>query len=223
MDKPENRTLLQKILYVVVTLLPMAIYMVIYMPTFFWVESRTPAGGFHIIHTAIDDMIPVVEAFIIPYMLWLPYLVAGMIAIAIYSRTVSRKTSYMLMTGMTLFIIISLAYPNALELRAAIPDRQNLFMDIINYLHAIDTPTDVLPSLHVYDAVVVAAGLHLTFKDKKALLIASDVLALLIVLSTMFIKQHSIIDVISAFVIFIPVFIVICFVIKPVNKTADKA
>ena len=223
MDKPENRTLLQKILYVVVTLLPMAIYMVVYMPTFFWVESLTPAGGFHIIHTAIDDMIPVVEVFIIPYILWLPYLVAGMIAIAIYSHQISRKTSYMLMTGMTLFIIISLVYPNALELRAAIPDSQNVFMDLISYLHDIDTPTDVLPSLHVYDAIVVAAGLHLTFKDKKALLIASDILALLIVLSTMFIKQHSIIDVISAFVIFIPVFIVICFVIRPVNRKADKA
>ncbi len=220
MNKQENKSLLQKILYVVVTLLPMAIYMVIYMPTFFWVESLNPAGGFHIIHTAIDDMIPVVEVFIIPYALWLPYLVAGMIAIAIYSRPISRKTSYMLMAGMTLFIIISLVYPNALELRAAIPDRQNIFMDWINYLHQIDTPTDVLPSLHVYDAIVVAAGLHLTFKDKKALLIASDVLAFLIVLSTMFIKQHSIIDVISAFIIFIPVFIITCFVIKPVNKKA---
>ena len=168
------------------------------MPTFFWVESLNPAGGFHIIHTAIDDMIPVVEVFIIPYALWLPYLVAGMIAIAIYSRPISRKTSYMLMAGMTLFIIISLVYPNALELRAAIPDRQNIFMDLINYLHQIDTPTDVLPSLHVYDAIVVAAGLHLTFKDKKALLIASDVLAFLIVLSTMFIKQHSFFDVLTA-------------------------
>ncbi len=220
MNKQENKSLLQKILYVVVTLLPMAIYMVIYMPTFFWVESLNPAGGFHIIHTAIDDMIPVVEVFIIPYALWLPYLVAGMIAIAIHSRPISRKTSYMLMAGMTLFIIISLAYPNALELRAAIPDRQNIFMDLINYLHQIDTPTDVLPSLHVYDAIVVAAGIHLTFKDKKALLIASDVLTILIVLSTVFIKQHSIIDVISAFIIFIPVFIITCFVIKPVNKKA---
>ena len=220
LDKQDNKCLLQKILNVVVTLLPMAIYMVIYMPTFFWVESLSPAGGFHIIHTAIDDMIPVVEVFIIPYALWLPYLVAGMIAIAIYSRPISRKTSYMLMVGMTLFIIISLAYPNALELRAAIPDRQNIFMDWINYLHQIDTPTDVLPSLHVYDAIVVAAGIHLTFKDKKALLIASDVLAFLIVLSTMFIKQHSIIDVISAFIIFIPVFIITCFVIKPVNRKA---
>lgn len=220
MDKQDNKSLLQKILYVVVTLLPMAIYMVIYMPTFFWVESLSPAGGFHFIHTAVDDMIPVVEAFIIPYALWLPYLVVGMIAIAIYSRPISRKTSYMLMAGMTLFIIISLAYPNALDLRAAIPDRQNIFMDMINYLHQIDTPTDVLPSLHVYDAIVVAAGIHLTFKDKKALLIASDILAFLIVLSTMFIKQHSIIDVISAFIIFIPVFIITCFVIKPVNKKA---
>ena len=218
METSENKSLLKKILYVVVTLLPMAIYMVVYMPTFFWVESLSPEGGFHIIHTAIDDMIPVIEIFIIPYALWLPYLVIGMIAIAIKSRKLSRKTSYMLMAGMTLFIIISLVYPNALELRSYIPDRDNIFMTCINYLHSIDTPTDVFPSLHVYDAIVVAAGLHLTFKDKKILLIASDILTLLIVLSTVFIKQHSIIDVIGAFVIFIPVFIVICFVINPVKK-----
>lgn len=221
LNTADNKSLIKKILYVVVTLLPMAIYMVIYMPTFFWVESLEPAGGFHIIHTAVDNMIPVVEVFIIPYALWLPYLVIGMIAIAIRSRKLSRKTSYMLMAGMTLFIVISLVYPNALELRAAIPDRQNIFMDLIKYLHSIDTPTDVLPSLHVYDAIVVAAGLHLTFRDKKVMLVLSDILTVLIVLSTMFIKQHSIIDVISAIILFIPVFIVICFVIKPVGKKKD--
>ena len=218
MESADNKSLIKKILYVVVTLLPMAIYMVVYMPTFFWVESLDHAGNFHIIHTAVDDMIPVIEVFIIPYAMWLPYLVAGMIAIAIRSRKLSRKTSYMLMAGMTLFIIISLVYPNMLELRAAIPDRRNIFMDCINYLHSIDTPTDVLPSLHVYDAIVVAAGLHLTFRDKKVMLVLSDILTALIVLSTMFIKQHSIIDVISAIVMFIPVFIIICFVIKPVGK-----
>lgn len=218
MEPADNKSLIKKILYVIVTLLPMAIYMVVYMPTFFWVESLDHAGNFHIIHTAVDDMIPVIEVFIIPYAMWLPYLVAGMIAIAIRSRKLSRKTSYMLMAGMTLFIIISLVYPNMLELRAAIPDRRNIFMDCINYLHSIDTPTDVLPSLHVYDAIVVAAGLHLTFRDKKVMLVLSDILTALIVLSTLFIKQHSIIDVISAIVMFIPVFIIICFVIKPVGK-----
>ena len=217
-EKTDNKSLLKKILYVVVTLLPMAIYMVIYMPTFFWVESLDHGGNFHIIHTAVDDMIPVIEVFIIPYALWLPYLVIGMIAIAIRSRSISRKTSYMLMAGMTLFIIISLAYPNILELRAAIPDRENVFMDLIKYLHSIDTPTDVLPSLHVYDALAVAAGIHFAFSDRKVLLVLSDILCLLITLSTVFIKQHSIIDVIAAFVIFIPVLIIICFVIKPVKS-----
>ncbi|MCR5328817.1 MAG: hypothetical protein K6E12_08225 [Saccharofermentans sp.] len=222
MSEPENKSLLKKILYVVVTLLPMAIYMAFYMPTFFWVESIDHGANFHVIHTAVDDMIPVVEVFIIPYALWLPYLVAGMIAIAIRTRKISRKTSYMLMAGMTLFIIISLLYPNILELRAAIPDRQNIFMDMINYLHAIDTPTDVLPSLHVYDAIVVAAGIHLAFPEKKLVLISSDTLTVLIVLSTVFIKQHSIIDVIAAFVIFIPVLVVTCFVINPVKKGEAK-
>ena len=39
LETAENKSLIKKILYVVVTLLPMAIYMVVYMPTFFWVEG----------------------------------------------------------------------------------------------------------------------------------------------------------------------------------------
>ena len=223
MDKiVENKSLKDKIIYVVLTLLPMAIYMVFYMPTFFWVESLEPAGGFHQIHVALDDKIPVIEGFIIPYAMWLPYLVAGMIALGIRGRVIARKTSYMLMAGMTLFIVICLVYPNAVDLRCQIPDRDNIFMGFIKYLHSIDTPTNVLPSLHVYDALVVAAGIHFGFKDKKAVIIASDILVFLICISTVFVKQHSVLDVLAAIAIFIPVLIIICYVIRPVNKKAEK-
>ncbi len=53
------------------------------------------------------------------------------------------------------------------------------------------------------------------------MLVLSDIRTDLIVLSTMFIKQHSIIDVISAIVMFITVFIIICFVIKPVGRKKE--
>lgn len=222
MENVGTASLKSKIGYVIVTLLPMTIYMVIYMPLFFWIERLEPAGGFNIIHTPLDDMIPVVEAFIVPYILWLPYLLISMVAIGIKSREASRKTSYMLMTGMTLFIIISLVYPNTLELRAQIPERENIFMSLVDHLHDIDTPTNVLPSLHVFDALCVAAGIHMAFGKRKLLLVLSDILVTLIILSTLFIKQHSVIDVLSAMVMFIVLFAVICFVIKPGNSTRRK-
>ena len=131
--------------------------------------------------------------------MWLPYLVIGMIALGIKGRVIARKTSYMLMAGMTLFIIICLVYPNAVDLRCQIPDRNNIFMGFIKYLHSIDTPTNVLPSLHVYDALVVAAGIHIGFKEKKAVVIASDILVFLICISTVFVKQHSILDMLWGF------------------------
>lgn len=195
----------------------MAIYMVIYMPVFFWLESLEPEGGFHIIHTPVDDMIPFFEAFIVPYALWLPYLVIGMIAIGIKSRSISRKTSYMLMTGMTLFVIISLVYPNALELRNVIPERENIFMSMVNYLHEIDTPTNVLPSLHVFDALCVATGVHFAFPKRKTLLALNDIFVTLVALSTLFIKQHSIVDVLSGCMLFVLVFAVFFIVKKPGN------
>lgn len=207
MENTDSVRIRSKILYVVVTLLPMAIFMALYMPAFFLVEGIEPADGFHIIHTPVDDMIPFCEAFIIPYMLWLPYLIIGSVAIGIKSRFFSRTTSYMLMTGMVLFIVISLIYPNALELRCEAPDRENIFMSMVRYLYEIDTPTNVLPSLHVFDVLCVASGIHLSFPKRKLLQILNDIFVVLVILSTMFIKQHSIIDVLSAWLLYILVFL----------------
>ena len=64
----------------------------------------------------------------------------------------------------------------------------------------MDTPTNVLPSIHVYNSI----GIHIAvcrseaLKDRKGIRAASLVLCILICLATMFLKQHSIVDVLMA-------------------------
>ena len=47
-------------------------YAFIYLAWFFHLEETTKPP-YNIIHIALDDSIPFVEAFIIPYLLWFPY------------------------------------------------------------------------------------------------------------------------------------------------------
>ena len=72
-----------------------------------------------------------------------------------------------------------------------------IFTQLIAGIYRTDTPTNILPSIHVFNSLAVYFAIHncQTLKDKKWLQGGSLILSSLIILSTMFIKQHSVIDV----------------------------
>jgi membrane-associated phospholipid phosphatase len=73
---------------------------------------------------------------------------------------------------------------------------------MIRVLWKTDTPTNLWPSIHVYNSL----GAHFAivrskaFEDKKGVKTASLITAVSIIASTMLIKQHSVFDVMTAFV-----------------------
>ena len=51
------------------------LYGFIYMPWFCWLENRRGVRHFFI-HSPLDDQIPFIEYFVIPYLLWFIFIVA---------------------------------------------------------------------------------------------------------------------------------------------------
>lgn len=179
------------------------IFAVFYLGFFFYLENRT-ADSYHIIECRIDRMIPYCSVFIVPYLIWFPYQFA--LLGYFFMGGLDHKEFYRFMTyicgGMTCFLLVSWLYPNALELRPALPRDGGVFDRMVQGLYLIDTPTNVLPSIHVYNSVVF----HITFcrgwergtgSRWKRL---SAVLIVLIIISTVLIKQHSVIDLVLGFV-----------------------
>ena len=72
---------------------------------------------------------------------------------------------------------------------------------MVAHLYKTDTPTNICPSIHVYNTVAVMLGLWRTDSSmhRKAFRIPMNIIGVLIILSTMFIKQHSVLDVAAAF------------------------
>lgn len=180
-------------------LLPIVIYMIIYLTWFFVLESHVTT--YRIIHTGIDDRIPFCEYFVIPYYLWFVYVVAA-VMFALFTDTEEyRKTLVFLITGMTIFLLISTLWPNGHNLRPLDFNHQNFCTRLVASLYRTDTPTNLWPSIHVYNSI----GSHLCImrckftRDKKWIRIPSFVLCVSIIFSTMFIKQHSFFDVCTAF------------------------
>ena len=51
------------------------LYGFIYMPWFIWLEKHV-RQGYYLIHSPLDDYIPFVEYFIVPYFLWFVFIAA---------------------------------------------------------------------------------------------------------------------------------------------------
>lgn len=179
------------------------IYMPLYITCFSWLEMHNDRG-FFIIHSNFDKYIPFLEIFIIPYLLWFLYMSYGIFYM------IFRKNGmdfYLMATflsiGMTLFIIISYVYPNKIDIRPTTFTRDNILIDLVKALYIGDTPTNVLPSIHVFNSIVINFALCKTerYNNRPHLKFLSKLFTMLVVLSTMFLKQHTIIDVLFAIIL----------------------
>ena len=177
------------------------LYAGIYIPWFCYLEKHV-VRNYHVIHMEIDDKIPFNEVFIIPYMLWFAYVAVTFLYFFFFDIRSYRKMCLFLFSGMTIFLIISSIYPNGHLLRPVTFERYNIFTQMVSTLYKADTPTNLFPSIHVYNSI----GTHIAIikseklREKKALCIASFVLMTLIIMSTVMLKQHSMFDVITAFI-----------------------
>lgn len=174
------------------------IYCLVYLMLFSYLEHRT-VPAYNVVHTVFDDMIPFCEFFIVPYLLWFPYMVFAVIYFIFFNKNKHEyyQLIFNLMMGMTIFLIVSYIYPNIQHLRPAEFPRDNIFTHAVQMLYATDTPTNILPSIHVFNSLAIHMSLTNceALREHRKIRYSSLVLTVLIIMSTMFLKQHSVIDV----------------------------
>ena len=174
-----------------------ALYFPFYLACFIFLE-RMEARPYHVIHFPLDQLIPFCEYFIIPYFLWFLYIAAVFIWLFFRDRENFYKYIVFLYTGMTIFLIASAVYPNGHLLRPAKFDRDNIFIRMVCFLYQADTSTNILPSIHVFNSIAAHMAVVHTpgLAKNKWTVRGSRLLAVSIILSTVFLKQHSCVDVI---------------------------
>ncbi len=177
------------------------LYMVGYLIVFQFLE-KTVTTNFHEIHIWIDDEIPFCEYFIIPYLMWFGFVAVTIVYFLFQDKKGYYKLITFLFTGMTIFLLVSYIYPNGHHLRPNVFARDNIFVDLVKMLYEADTDTNVLPSIHVYNSIgcYIAISKCPKLRNKKWIQTGSFVVTVLIIMATMFLKQHSVIDVVAGMV-----------------------
>lgn len=142
-----------------------------------------------VLMTRADDAIPFVPAFSVPYVLYFPFLFGtvlyGILATPQW-RTVALATLVIQGLATLVYFLFQTHVP-----RPAIT-RDGFFELLTRYVYANDRPYNCFPSLHVAHA---AGCLYWTVTFFPAFAAPLAALALAIILSTLFIKQHALADV----------------------------
>ena len=172
----------------------------VYFLSYFLTEHLIAEERCRVIHCALDDVIPFCEYFVVPYLLWFGYVAVTVCWLCIKDKEEGGRLVAFLIAGMTVFIVISAIFPNGLHLRPRTFARDNIFVDMVRKLYVADTSTNVVPSIHVYNSIGIMIAVCRTKLLKKHRLIKGGMLILgvSIICSTVLIKQHSMLDVLTA-------------------------
>ena len=174
------------------------LYWPIYGAFFFFVEKVYRPDGYYSVWCPLDDAIPFCELFLIPYLFWFVYLIGMHVYTLIYDVAAFRKMMYFIMITYSATIIIYLIFPTCQDLRPAEFERDNILTRFMAEYYAFDTNTNVCPSIHVIGSLAVMLTSFHCKDFGRGVKIAFAATGILIALSTVFVKQHSVIDLAAA-------------------------
>lgn len=175
------------------------IFWPIYGFLFLMVERLWIRDSYTPMYCSLDDKIPFCEYFVIPYLFWFVFLVGIQIYTLLYDTEAFKTFMKFIIVSYSVAIIIYILFPNCQELRPVIFERDNLFTQFMTRFYQFDTNTNVCPSIHVIgSAAVMFCAWNCKHLNTTGWRLTFGIMAFLISISTVFLKQHSVLDVLAA-------------------------
>ena len=170
----------------------------LYLGVYRLVQTINPVGIN--LEIGLDTYIPLIPEFAVIYLLYIPMII---FVFAFYWNDYKayRSMSLMLIAVISIAIMIYSVFQT--EVLRPIIASTDFFTRLTNTIYKYDMPNNTFPSLHVALTSTISAFVYEKNANFGMVLIP---LTFLIILSTMFIKQHDFLDIIGglilAFVIF---------------------
>ena len=193
----------------------------VYFALYFLTENLIPAERCHLVHSALDDAIPFLEGFAVPYCFWFLLIAVTLVWFLLYDVESFKRVQVFIMITQAVAMLVYILWPSVQDLRPAQFPRDNFLTHVMGLIYAFDTPTGVCPSLHVAYSLGMASC---WCKCKKApwwwkcfVVVATVVISA----ATAFVKQHSVIDIAAALPLGVLAEILTFHVIYPKKKAQE--
>lgn len=185
-----------------------SIFLVAFQSIFFFLTKPFIKDPY-ILGSSLDNAIPYVPGFIWIYVFW--YFMLFAVPYYIASKNETSLYKYVITYIITIIIsgIIFVAFPNSV-IRANITET-DISNKLVALIYKLDTPAiNCLPSIHCLFSYLFILGVFDCKKNASNIMkFVITTLSILVVLSTLFVKQHVVYDAIASLILAIVFWIIV--------------
>jgi membrane-associated phospholipid phosphatase len=145
-----------------------------------------------ILSTDIDDKIPFLPIFVIPYIIWYAFILGYLVYFWYKDTRVYLKTLTLIVIGELVCFVIYFFFQTTVPRPTLVED--GILIELVGMIYSHDQPYNAFPSIHVLTTFAIILG-NINISNKH--IIHSTfvpVMGSLIIISTLFVKQHYILD-----------------------------
>lgn len=186
-----DKTLQKTKLFPSYAYLPLIITVLLHMTIFWGTKVIMASAVHHSIPVPFDDAIPFAPEWVTIYTATFIFWMLGLAV----CMTRERELCFRMFTGLYIAELICAVFFIALPTVIDRPEAAgSLYYDrLLAQLYAADQPTNLFPSMHCMFAYMVFRGFMIAKLDKPVV-IGSGLFAALVCASTVFVKQHFLLD-----------------------------
>lgn len=145
----------------------------------------------------LDKEIPFVSLFVFPYVYWYIFIIVGLIFLLSKDRKEYLRALMAIYIGMCICFAFYYLYP--VEISRPVVENNTIPNKLVNIIYKNDRPFNCFPSIHVLNTYIIMRFTKI--KDNKYWFYYTNIIGILIILSTLFIKQHFILDGVVAIIL----------------------
>ncbi|MFE0503219.1 phosphatase PAP2 family protein [Peribacillus butanolivorans] len=165
--------------------------------------------------TIIDGEIPFIKEFVVPYLLWYPYIYG----LLIYYCFVDRKHYFValgsLISGKLICFIVYCFWQTTVPRPEVVGN--DIFANLVRLVYSHDQPVNCLPSIHVLTTFIMMIVVYKRKDQHKWEYASVTAFGTLIILSTLFTKQHAVLDVLAGILLACGVYVSIQYLFQALS------
>ncbi len=162
----------------------------------FYVLLNNPGRGAISLVTDIDRNIPFLKGFIVPYIGWYFFIFAVLIYFCFKDRKMYHKSLIAINLGILVCYAVYIIFQTTVPRPVLTGD--DIFTRLVAFIYSVDRPYNCFPSIHTLISSILIMAINKSKIKKSRNTVIITGVAVCIILSTLFVKQHVTLDVVAA-------------------------
>ncbi|KRF07109.1 hypothetical protein ASG89_17295 [Paenibacillus sp. Soil766] len=161
-----------------------------------YIHLNQDPGNAYSLMTDLDRQIPFIQGFVVPYLSWYVFLAVGFLYLAYRDRSNYFQTLVEFIIGLLLCYSVYAIYQTTVPR----PDIEgsDWMLRTVQWVYRSDEPFNCFPSTHVLTAYLMMRAYLRSVPIALRYKIIATSMAILIIVSTQFVKQHVLLDIVGA-------------------------